>query len=171
MDIPKIANLETAIEMRKEVLRLAIKKSLPEGNIWAELDIYRKTHPEGERKPTPIALIVKSIISLGGKIKFTESPIEDLLKYKLQARRIKFETQKKIGKDRVDFFFPQANLIVEADVREYYSTPEQSEKDFKRQLALMKKGYIVLRFRGSKIYRDVEGCVIEISKFLVKKRE
>lgn len=171
MDIPEIANLEIAIEMQREVLRLALKKSLSEERIWEELEIYRKTHPEGERKPTPIALIVKSIIPPDGKIKFTESPIEDLLKYKLQARNIIFETQKKIGKYRVDFFFPQANLIVETNGREYHSTPEQNEKDFKRQLDLIKKGYTVLRFRGSEIHRDAEGCVIEISKFLVKERE
>lgn len=167
MDIPQIANLSTAIEMKREILKLVLEKNLPEERIWEELEIYHKTHPDGrsDRKPTSISSILKNIFSKTG-ITITESPMEDLLKHKLEAKDIKFQTQKKIGKCRVDFFFPQASLIVEVDRREYHSTSEQREKDMKRQMNLMKRGYAVLRFRGSEIYRDAEGCAIRISEFL-----
>lgn len=168
MDIPEIARLEKAIEMKREILRLAIKTNSSEEAVWTEFDIYRKTHPEGmrKRKPTRVDEILKNI--LHRSIFLTESPIEDTLRRELRARQIEFETQKKIGKYRVDFFFPQANLIVEADGGEYHSTPEQIERDQKRQAILMKRGCLVLRFTGREIYRNVVGCVDKIASFLVQ---
>lgn len=178
MDIPEIVKLPTSIEMRREILKLALERNLSEERIWEEFEIYRKTHTGG-RKPIPISsiLICNTLVDylnilerlIGKKIKITESPIEDLLTFELQKRNIKFEIQKKIGRYRVDFFFPKANLIIEVDGKEYHSTSEQREKDMKRQMDLIKKGYTVLRFRGSEIFRDVENCVIKISKFLGRK--
>ena len=167
MDVSKIAKLGTAIEMRREVLKLAMNKDCTEDDIWKELEIYRKTHPDGQRKrePTHIQKILKNIMH--ESIILTESPIEDILRRELRARQIDFEAQKKIGRYRVDFFFPQADLIVEAEGKQYHSSPEQTQYDQKRQSILMKKGYLFLRFGGSEIYNDVVGCVDKIVSFLL----
>ena len=171
MNIPEIAKLKTAIEMRREVLRLAVARSLTEEDVWIELDIYRKTHPPGQREPVHIGKILKTIIPIIRGFKFTDSPIEDILAYELKNRNVKFEPQKEIGKYRVDFFFPEANLVVEADGKEYHSKPEQREKDEQRQMEIIKKGYSLLRFTGSQIYTDVERCVDNILAFLTDARE
>lgn len=167
MDIPEINALPTAIEMRKEVIKLAIEKNVSEEDIWQEIDIYRKTHPQGKiqtNQSSVKSLIVKILAKT--KIHIVESPIEAILKQAFERRHIDFETQKKIGKHRVDFFFPQGRLVVEADGNEYHSTEEQRTRDMERQCKIMQRGYVVLRFRGSQIFKDVEICVDKISKFL-----
>ena len=99
MDIPKIANLKTAIEMRREILKLAIEKNCPEEDLWLKLETYRKTHKG--RTPIPIVSILGSLLS---KMKVVGSPIEEILKIKLEAKKIKFKTHKSIGRFFVDFF-------------------------------------------------------------------
>lgn len=168
MDIPEIANLPTAIEMRREVLKLAIEKGCPEDGIWTELEIYRKLHPEGRRKRQPVVVseILKKVLPATVGIKFTESPAEDCLKSELIARNIKFEIQKSIGKYRVDFFFPTGNLIVEMDGTEYHATGRRLLKDMDRDSKLMKRGYLILRFWASEVFKDAEGCVLKIMRLL-----
>lgn len=166
MNIMEISALQNPVQMRMEVLRLAKERNSTEDDIWLLIDGFRKTQQEGERPrfPTSIKDSIKTILPNKNKFKFTDSPIEDVLKWELQARNIKFETRKSIGQYRVDFFFPEANLIVEANGAEYHSTKEQRERDFKRQQTLMKKGYMVLRFTGSEIYKDPIHCVNHIMR-------
>jgi len=165
MDIPKIGNLQAACKMRREVLNLAREKNIPEGDVWLELEIYRKTHSQGKKEAKQLKSLIRKILAKS-KIHITKSPLEDTLKQALEKRNIHFVTQEKIGKYRVDFFFPQARLVVEADGKEYHSTEEQRLKDFERQCEIMRRGYALLRFRGTEIYQDVEGCLDKISLFL-----
>jgi len=165
MDIPEIANLPTAIEMRRQIFKLARKKNIPEGDVWLELQIYRKTHSEGKKEAKQVKSLIGKILNKS-RIHITKSPLEDTLKQALETRKIHFVTQEKIGKYRVDFFFPQGRLVVEADGKEYHSSEEQRLKDFERQCEIMRRGYARLRFRGTEIYKDPEGCVDKISLFL-----
>lgn len=165
MDIPKINALPTAIKMRREVVKLAIEKNVSEDDIWWQLEIYKKANSI-KAKPIPCIKDILSCIIGVDKIRITDSPIEDALKYELQGRQIEFEAQKEIGKYRVDFYFAKAKLVVECDGKEYHSDFIQQEKDIKREFEIMKKGYIVLRFKGSEIYQDVIGCVDKIEELL-----
>lgn len=151
--------------MRREVLKVARQKNIPEDDIWLELQIYRKTHPGEKKEDTRVKSLITKILTKR-KIHITKSPLEDTLKRALEIRKIHFTTQEKIGKYRVDFFFPQGRLVVEADGKEYHSSEEQRLKDFERMCEIMRKGYALLRFRGTDIYKDVEGCVDKISLFL-----
>lgn len=151
--------------MRREVLKVARQKNIPEGDVWLELQIYRKTHPGETKQVTRVKSLITKILSKR-KIHITKSPLEDTLKQALEQRKIHFVTQEKIGKYRVDFFFPQGRLVVEADGKEYHSSEDQRLKDFQRMCEIMRKGYALLRFRGTEIYKDVEGCVDKISLFL-----
>lgn len=168
MDIPEIANLPTAIEMKREILKLAMEKGFAEQDVWSELEIYRKTNPDGRRKrrPTLVSEILKKVLPTMAEVKITESPAEDCLKSELIARDMDFEMQKSIGKYRVDFFFPAGNLIVEVDGAEYHATGRQFLKDFDRDSKLMKRGYTVLRFWASEVFKDAEGCVLKIMRLL-----
>lgn len=151
--------------MRLEVFKLAIERHIPKEEIWLELEIYRKTHSGETKQATRIKSLIRKILT-ESKLHITKSPLEDTLKQALEKRKIHFVTQEKIGKYRVDFFFPQGRLVVEADGKEYHSSEEQRLKDFDRQCEIMRRGYALLRFRGTDIYQDVEGCVDKISLFL-----
>lgn len=66
----------------------------------------------------------------------------------------------------------EAKLLIECDGHDYHSTKEQIACDHKRQREIENLGYTFLRFSGSEIYNDPEGCVEEIYKklqFLDKK--
>ena len=89
------------------------------------------------------------------KAKITESPIEEILAGELKRRKINFVTQKQIGRYRVDFFFPESNLIVETDGKKWHGTEEQIAYDLKRATEIRKK-HQLYRFRGTQIYRDIE---------------
>jgi len=168
MEIADIINLETPMEMRREVLKSAIKKGLPEDYIWKQVEIYRANFSEGKkyRKPAHIGEILLTVLPGIGEITMTDTPIETRLEFYLRHRNIDFEIQKKIGKYQVDFFFPQADLVVEADGKDYHYTKEQREKDEKRDYYLMKRGYTVVRFTGSEIFSNVERVVAKILSFL-----
>jgi len=168
MNIMEISVMQNLIEMRMEVIKYAKKRKCTEDDVWDLINNFRRIHEEGRRPRVAVSTkdIIKSILPDKKQFKFTESPIEDLLKWELQARYINFETRVAIGGYKVDFLFPQVNLIVEADGREYHSSPDQQDRDFKRQLYLIKKGYTVLRFTGSQIYRDVVSCVDKIERLL-----
>jgi very-short-patch-repair endonuclease len=82
-------------------------------------------------------------------------------------------TQIDIGKYRADILILDASLpldlreprlmIVECDGHEYHErTKEQAARDKKRDRYFQSKGYKVLRFTGSEIWADPEGCASEI---------
>lgn len=157
--------MQDPLQIRTEVANMATERDCTEDEIWSTINEFRRIQAQGKRLrvPTKIKGILKSILD---KTKISESPIKDTLKYELLNRDIEFETQAEIGKYRTDFFFPEANLIVEADGREYHSSQRDRDNDFKRQVALMKRGYTVLRFTGSEIYQNVVGCVNKIEQLL-----
>lgn len=172
MEISEIARLGTAMEMRREVLKIAMERNVPEKDVWMELEIYRRKHPEsGPKSPMPVSKIIKDVLPSKNEVTITESPIEERLKRALQRKGINFVTQQKIGRYRVDFFFPDGNLVVEADGQEYHSKPDQRQNDMDRDFEIAGKGYNVLRFRGNQIYKDLETCVDKISLFLEHGKE
>jgi len=74
MDIPKIGNLQAACKMRREVLNLAREKNIPEGDVWLELEIYRKTHSEGKNEAKQLKSLIRKILTKS-RIHITKSPL------------------------------------------------------------------------------------------------
>lgn len=78
--------------------------------------------------------------------------------------------QKQIGPYRVDFLLesgecPGVNLVVECDGHDFHErTKEQAARDRSRDRDLQAKGYIILRFTGSEIYRDAWKCAEEVQQ-------
>lgn len=68
---------------------------------------------------------------------------------------------------RFDFGILGTNVLIELDGHDYHKTKEQRTSDAKRQRYLEKKGFRVIRFTGSEIYRDLEGCVKETEEALL----
>ncbi|MHA1252230.1 MAG: endonuclease domain-containing protein [Candidatus Helarchaeota archaeon] len=92
----------------------------------------------------------------------SDSPIEDIF---LQAAEDKIPglvQQKQIGRYRVDFAIPDAKVIIECD-GDYW---HDSDKDYIRDEYLFEKGWEVIRFSGTEIYRDVKSCVEKVISHL-----
>jgi hypothetical protein len=71
------------------------------------------------------------------------------------------ETYPQYHKDKV--------LLVELDSFLWHGqTPEQFEKEKKRERDLMNEGYKIMRFSGREIIRDVEKCVEEVINYFDK---
>ncbi len=79
----------------------------------------------------------------------------------------RFTPQVKLFAIRVDFTLtvipgvPLLNIAIELDGHDYHATREQRNRDTQRDRILMMARWQVVRFTGSQINRDVEGCVRE----------
>lgn len=79
----------------------------------------------------------------------------------------RFTPQVNVEGYRVDFALtniPGVDLlkvVIELDGHDYHSTQEQRNYDTARDRVLLKAGWQVVRFTGSQINRDIEGCVRE----------
>ena len=78
-------------------------------------------------------------------------------KFKLK-KLLKYDTEVKINKYRVDFYFPKLKLIVEYD-EPYHESNKQMKKDKNRQEKLESLGFKVLRVRESNISTDIADLI------------
>jgi hypothetical protein len=53
-------------------------------------------------------------------------------------------------------------LLVECDGRDFHSSEAQKAHDAKKDQAALDYGFLTLRFTGSRIFRDAEGCAQKI---------
>ena len=79
----------------------------------------------------------------------------------------RFTPQLRVEGYRVDFALtniPDTQLlkvVIELDGHDFHSSPEQRNYDTERDRYLLRRGWQVIRFTGSQINRDCEGCVRE----------
>lgn len=95
------------------------------------------------------------------------TPIEIKMRDALVDNNIEFECQKKVGKYIADFLVTINNnsFLVECDGKDYHV----AERDALRDEEILKKyGYETIRFTGSEIFNNVEGCIKTIQKFADK---
>lgn len=119
--------------------------------------------------------VIQNILSL-------ESPIESL--YYDSALKIDYdrlsdlsgedwrrfylnlESQYKLEKYRLDFALPELKIAIELDGHDSHKTKEQRTNDANRERYLQLKGWKVIRFTGSEIYKRPSMCIIETLKIL-----
>ncbi|WP_119270874.1 endonuclease domain-containing protein [Taklimakanibacter deserti] len=126
------------------------------------------------------------IFAMASRANRCESPIEQLFLFALMAfwvseyfqfpkvdeapggESLTVKCQHQIDGYRVDFALesgecPGIKLVVECDGHEFHErTKEQAARDRSRDRRLQSKGYIVLRFTGSELYRDAWKCASEV---------
>lgn len=120
------------------------------------LVLFVKDQRRGKTKKLPFSLYVV-------ESKKCQSTIESRLFNALWNRGHYIKTQYKIGKYRLDMAIPDLKLAIEADGEFWhYSTPEQIEKDKKRDAYLRSLGWKTLRFPGKRIKKDALGCALEV---------
>lgn len=57
-------------------------------------------------------------------------------------------------------------LLIECDGKDYHSSDEQIAHDKKKDQAAHDRGYLTVRFSGSQIHRDADGCAGSIFNFI-----
>ena len=88
--------------------------------------------------------------------------------------RLEFCPQFNIGPYRCDFAFKMTHpngtmtrIIVECDGHDFHErTKEQAQRDKSRDRYLQANDWKVLRFTGSELHRDAEGCVDEVATMI-----
>ncbi|MBL1265656.1 endonuclease domain-containing protein [Methylomicrobium sp. RS1] len=75
-----------------------------------------------------------------------------------QIPGVQFYRQKPIGDYIVDFYAPQAKLVIELDGGQHFE-PEQQRYDGRRALYLQKQGLAVLRFTNVEVLKNIEGVM------------
>jgi len=120
----------------------------------------------------------------------TDSPIEDLLgaAILMQAERADLDLKMRLDGDNSKSEFtlvPQfrweiyrsdlaiigrrrVQLLIECDGKEFHSSPEQKAHDGKKDAAAAARGWRTVRFTGSEIHRDFDGCAAKILRLIRK---
>ncbi len=75
-----------------------------------------------------------------------------------QIEGVQFYRQKPIGDYIVDFYAPQAKLVVEIDGSQHFEA-QHMEKDKKRDEYLNSLGLLVLRFDSRQALKEIEGVM------------
>lgn len=57
-------------------------------------------------------------------------------------------------------------LLIECDGKDFHSTPEQIAHDKKKDQSAHDLGFLTMRFTGSRIHRNADGCAKEIFEFV-----
>ncbi len=96
------------------------------------------------------------------------TPAETALWQLLRDRRLarfKFRRQHPWGPFILDFFCPQARVVVELD-GEYHADPEQSVLDDERTAELTALGIRIVRFRNAEVLADPDGVLVRLLPIL-----
>jgi len=117
-------------------------------------------------------------VSLCRNISKTDYSINDFMHDPRSDMSVGIMPQAKIAGYTVDIminavFQPssknQLKIVIECDGHDFHEkTKEQASKDKKRDRDLQKLGFMVFRYSGSDIYRNIDVCVEEISNVVGK---
>lgn len=98
-----------------------------------------------------------------------ESPIEKRLFRSLWLKGHRPISQYPVKPYRLDMALPALKIAIEADGKAFHSSSEQKAHDRKRDAYLRSKGWIVLRFTGSQIHRNINSVIKNIEAEIHKK--
>ena len=93
---------------------------------------------------------------------------EKLLWSKIRRKQLKglqFYRQKIIGNYIVDFYCPRADLVIEVDGGQHYTT-EGQQKDQIRDDYMSNNGLRVIRFSDKEVFNNLDGVLQRIWEYL-----
>jgi very-short-patch-repair endonuclease len=103
-----------------------------------------------------------STVEVARRLRRQQTDAERSLWFKLRNHRLgglKFRRQMSLNGFVVDFYCPNAKLIIELDGGQHV---EQREQDARRTKDLEDSGYFVLRFWNNEVLRNIDGVLEEI---------
>jgi very-short-patch-repair endonuclease len=113
----------------------------------------------------------KELLRYSRSLRDNATDAEKRLWLKLRLRQLngyQFYRQKVIGDYIVDFFCPQARLIIEVDGSQHM-TEDGTATDRIRDAFMSKLGFRVLRFNDNGVLTNIEGVVENILEYLTVK--
>lgn len=90
------------------------------------------------------------------------SPIEDVLAEAMDRLSIPYERQYRIFNRAYDFAVPSAQLLIECDGHANHSSPEDRDRDSRRDREAEMLGWLVWHYPGSQINSRPMSCAAEI---------
>jgi very-short-patch-repair endonuclease len=106
----------------------------------------------------------------------TESPIEDQLLAAIRSSGLpeptqQFEIYAPEGWliSRADFAYPDERVLIYCDGWQWHGEREAWERDLRQSNLLQRQGWLVLRFPGTRIFRDAEACAREIGHCVLER--
>jgi very-short-patch-repair endonuclease len=106
----------------------------------------------------------KSLNELARELRHHQTEAETFLWLRLRKRQLKncrFYRQRIICNYIVDFYCPEAKLVIEIDGGQHYSEPGM-KKDATRDRHLMDLGQTVMRFSAREVFENSEGVLEKI---------
>jgi very-short-patch-repair endonuclease len=108
-----------------------------------------------------------ALADISGPAPWTDSELERALLALIRAAGLPEPlTQQVLEGERVDFFWPHANLVVEVDGYEFHKSRAQFEDDRRRDAKLMVAGYRVLRVTQPRIQFESAALLSELIALL-----
>ncbi len=110
--------------------------------------------------PDPKAALEQAIALAAPPQNLCESPAEEAFLRGLNEVGAKdFTQQHPVKSYRLDFAFPDALVGIEVDGHKWHDkTPEQAERDKRRDREIQLAGWRVARFAAREVFRDAAGC-------------
>lgn len=78
------------------------------------------------------------------------------------------ESQKRFGKYRVDFYWPDQQLVVECDGGNFHRTPAQQTADRKRDQEHIRNGRIPMRITHGQVFHDATGTAALLAEVVTQ---
>lgn len=166
------------MELTKSAEKLLKRKSEEIKNCWEDMTFSEVINSEVESPIEQLFLIEWYFQLYNFHYPFDRGNFYILPQYKIKIGEKEYKVDflilypdpKKpfLGKIKKD-----EGIIVELDSYLWHGkSPEQFEKEKKRERDLIKEGWQIIRFSGREVVRDIEKCVIEVLNiFRDKKRD
>jgi very-short-patch-repair endonuclease len=87
-----------------------------------------------------------------------------------QLHGVQFYRQKPLGPYIVDFFAPQAGLVVEVDGSQH-AEADHFERDRLRDQCLAEEGLLVLRFNNRDVLLEIDAVLERIAEEILRRRK
>ena len=106
-----------------------------------------------------------TIIAVDGGLTLTRSEAEELFLAIIRAAGLpQPQVNAKLHGYKVDFYWPEFELVVEIDSGRWHGKPEALERDHRKNAHLRGKGYDVIRYMYSQLQRDRDFVVAELAR-------
>lgn len=156
------ALLAATKDLRPATLRLVLARA----EFRHLLDLGELARALGRGRPGSVVLRAALDTHLP-QLALCESPLE--VDFVLLCERFRVELpepQQRIGRWRPDMLWREQRLIVELDGEDAHTTPAQIAADERRESALRRLGYTVVRFTWADVHHDAEAVARRIRRLL-----
>jgi very-short-patch-repair endonuclease len=142
-------------------LRKALTRALSQGERGRKATDGRRGNYRGGRK-------ISTLVDRTRALRNRQTPAEVVLWEAVRDRKLcnaKFRRQHQFGKIICDFYCDEAKLVIECDGSSH-DTVDRIQKDANRDRFLRAQGLTVMRFRNTRVLKDLNAVLRKITKHL-----